>query len=157
MATTPRNKYIVVLLTLALAAFYLAWQHFVVEAALRAEACEDIMATTDVTPLEHDRFRPIIPIRKTFLVNDSFRVRVVSSSHHNNYVGYDGSEYVNVNNRVYYRYHGHCGPDFFLPGPDMNKATQQEFEEALLKRGFRLIKSGAIAARSTPAHGAFFL
>lgn len=115
----------------------MAWPYVVERPALLAEARKDILTMPGV-PLNAVR-SDFLPVGQVFVVNDAFRLRVVSDSHHNFFIGYRGSTYVNVNNHVYFRSGGHCAPMWSAGTLSLASATPAELTTTLLSLGYRLV------------------
>lgn len=131
-------------LLLASVSLYVACPWLIIEPTLLAEASKDILHTNDFTPIDppKDGQHTFIPLDKILCAGtDGFRFRVVGNSHHNEFINYNGSIYVKVNRSLYHHRGGYCAPAFISPVEDMTATTEKEFTDALVARGFKLIKT----------------
>lgn len=118
------------------------WPYVFVEPSLLAEARKDVSLLDGAIGLREEAAQAagmrvsLLPVGRVFVLADGTRLRVVSNSHHNPYIGYDGVTYVNVGNRVFSRRGGHCAAYWHASWPGAPDGTKDTVVAELLKTGY---------------------
>lgn len=112
----------------------IAWPYLLLRPSLLREAKKDVLALP--LPPAKANLRTV-NIGDVVVLGDGTRLRPICDSHHNGLLAYDGSTYVNVNNRVFYAPGGHCGPDWVSPVDDLSAVGLAELIGELDRIGYR--------------------